>query len=80
MQVTIRQLRAETKAILRAIEHGKSVIITSHGEAKAKLTPIKKHISKPDIYEEVFGMWKSNDKTKDVNQFIKSQRASRKIC
>ena len=80
MHVTIRELRSSTKKLMQAVDRGEEVIITSHGKEKAKIEAIKNEEDKTDIMDEVFGMWKSNKKVKDVREFIRTQRKGRKLC
>lgn len=76
MEASAKDLRFRSKEILDSIERGEEVIITYHGKPKAKIVPYKgkgKERKKTDI----FGIWKDNSKTKDVNAFIDDIRGER---
>lgn len=74
MHVTVQQLRTQTKKILTAVSHGEKVIVTCHGTEKAQIIPFASKNEERVDYDNVFGMWKDNEKIVDVNKFIRQQR------
>jgi prevent-host-death family protein len=76
MNVTSKDLRFHTKEILNSVERGEEVIITYRGKPKAKLVTVKK-IRKKNKHDEIFGIWKDNDQTIDVNQYVRKIRRGR---
>ncbi|MFN7096090.1 MAG: type II toxin-antitoxin system Phd/YefM family antitoxin [Gammaproteobacteria bacterium] len=74
LQASVRELRSHTKELLDAVNRGEEVIITSRGKGYAKLVPLAAEATPEN---ELFGLWKDNSKTMDVEGFIKKVRASR---
>lgn len=78
MQATAKDLRFHTKEILDTVSRGEEVVITYRGNACAKLvplssTPLKK--KRPAL----FGMWKNDKATKDVNAYVDNLRKRRPL-
>ena len=47
------------------------------GKPYAKLVPIKKAKNRSDSSNELFGIWKDNEKVKDVNKYVRKLRKGR---
>ncbi len=79
MQATTKDLRYKTSDIIKAIERGEEVIITYRGEPKAKIVPLKVRKERRKVLKthSAFGIWKDNDKVKDVDGFVRSVRRGR---
>ena len=74
MQISSKQLRIDTKAILKALENGEHIVITYHGTPKAEILPLKK--PSPNRKKPVaFGMWQDHDE--DPLQTVKNLRKPR---
>jgi prevent-host-death family protein len=77
MTVTTKELRIQPGRILSQVNNGQEIIITYRGKNCARIVPLfdRSVIEKAD--EEIFGMWKDNKKTKDVDAFINNLRRGR---
>lgn len=77
MNATAKDLRFHSKELLDTVGRGEEVIITYRGKPCAKLVPIDS--SEEITLEEIglFGIWKDNDETADVEGFVKKLRKSR---
>lgn len=76
MKATAKDLRLNSGKLLDAVNRGEEVIITFRGKPCARL------ISCQDTREEaakneLFGIWKDNDKVQDVEQYIRDLRKGR---
>ncbi|MBW2660056.1 MAG: type II toxin-antitoxin system prevent-host-death family antitoxin [Deltaproteobacteria bacterium] len=77
MQATAKDLRFYSKELLNAVTRGEEVIITYRGKPCAKLVPIedgKKRSAQPN---ELFGIWKDNTQSEDVEKYIRTIRKGR---
>ena len=79
MIANIRELRASTKAILRAVDRGDTVIITNRGKPYAKLVPVKSVKSSKKKVNPLFGIWKdfARIKSKFPRQYVRQLREGR---
>ena len=78
MKATAKDLRFHSKELLESVERGEEVIITYRGKPHAKLVPFQKQ--KNGLIEEenkLFGIWKDNDATKNVNDYVRNLRKGR---
>jgi len=77
MNATAKDLRFHSKELLDTVGRGEEVIITYRGKPCAKLVPIDKN--EEMILEEtgLFGIWKDNDETADVESYVKKLRKGR---
>lgn len=76
MKATAKDLRFHSKELLDSVNRGEEVIITFRGKPCAKLIPYKdkkRQIEK----NKLFGIWKDNDRVKDVDAYIKELRKGR---
>ncbi len=64
---------------MKAIERGEEVVITYRGKPKARIIPISDSKNrKIDLQSHpAFGMWKDNDKVKDIDKYIRTIRKGR---
>ena len=78
MQATAKDLRFHSKELLNTVSRGEEVVITYRGKPCAKLVPIadeeKKAAPQPN---ELFGIWKDNVQTEDVDNYLRSMRKGR---
>tara|TARA_B100000508_G_C11442954_1_gene269787 strand:- start:105 stop:347 length:243 start_codon:yes stop_codon:yes gene_type:complete len=80
MRASIRELRSETKAIMNAVGHGESVVITYYGEDFAEIKPIKKKkSSKASKSDEAFGMWADHKDIESVDAYVDKLRQGRQL-
>ncbi len=78
MQATAKDLRFHSKELLNTVNRGEEVVITYRGKPCAKLVPIedeeKKLSAQPN---ELFGIWKDNAQTEDVDTYVRTIRKGR---
>ena len=79
MKTTAKDLRFHSKRIFDAVARGEEVVITYRGKAKAKIVPIestcKKNIKTKT--HKLFGIWENNDKTLNVEKYVREVRKGR---
>ncbi len=75
MKATAKDLRFHSKDLLDTVSRGEEVVITFRGKPCAKLIPFEagKKASKNDF----FGIWKDDEKTKNVNDYVRELRKGR---
>ncbi len=76
MRATAKDLRFHSKEILDTVSRGEEVVITYRGKPCAKLVPYseaKDAVSK----NELFGIWKNNDSTQSVDEYVRNLRKGR---
>ena len=76
MQATAKDLRFHSAELLNTVKRGEEVIITYRGKPCAKLVPVDEEI-KPIVQNELFGIWKDNDQTDNVENYVRNLRKSR---
>ena len=76
MQATAKDLRVRVKELLETVIRGEEVIITHRGKPCAKLVPIDTKESNEEE-NELFGIWKDDKKSKDVDAYIRKIRKGR---
>lgn len=76
MRATAKELRFNSGKLLDAVNRGEEVIITFRGKPCAKLVPCQ-DIREKKVKNELFGMWKDNDKVQDIEQYIRDLRKGR---
>ena len=83
MEISAKQLRMQPGRIISMVNNGQDITITYRGKPSAKIIPItnRKDIAKKEFNSEneLFGLWKSRDDTKDVEYFVRNMRKGRKI-
>lgn len=78
MKATAKDLRFHSKELLESVERGEEVIITYRGKPHAKLVPIRKQkTGLIDGENKLFGIWKDNDSTINVNKYVRNLRKGR---
>ncbi len=79
MQATTKDLRYKTSDIIKAIERGEEVVITYRGKPKAKIVPFEDKKERRKILKThpAFGIWRDNEKVKDVDGFLRAIRKGR---
>ena len=77
MQATAKDLRFHSTALLNTVKRGEEVVITYRGKPCAKLVPIAEEERQPITPNELFGIWKDDDQTKDVENYVRNIRKGR---
>ena len=78
MKATAKELRFKTREIFAAIERGEEVLITYRGKEKARIIPVSKKRGNTDSREEeLFGIWKENERVDDVSAYLDHLRGGR---
>jgi prevent-host-death family protein len=77
MKATAKDLRFHSKELLDTVNRGEEVVITYRGKPCAKLVPIKHEVAKSSGKNELFGIWKDYDETKDVEGYVRNLRKGR---
>ena len=75
VQTTIKQLRRETGAVVRAVERGEKVIVTYRGRPVAEMSPVRQKARTRD--DELFGIWRDNEAVASVEDFMAKVRKGR---
>ena len=77
MKATAKDLRFYSGRLLEQIARGQEIIITHRGRPCAKLVPLDKSATsrKPD--DNLFGIWKNNKATKDIQGYVSKLRRGR---
>jgi len=76
MRATAKDLRFQSKMLLDSVIRGEDVIITFRGKPCAKLVAYqdqKRKVGK----NELFGMWKDKEATKNVEEYVRNMRRGR---
>jgi len=76
MKATAKDLRFHSKELLDTVSRGEEIIITFRGKPCAKLIPYRDQ-SKVIAENELFGIWKDNDRIQDVDEYIRGLRKGR---
>ena len=76
MKATAKDLRFHSKELLDTVSRGEEVIITFRGRPCAKLVPYRDK-KKVSAGNELFGIWKDNDRIQDVNEYVRGLRKGR---
>jgi len=76
MKATAKDLRFHSKALIETVKRGEEIVITFRGKPCAKLVPFEEK-RKIEIKNEVFGMWKDNDLTENIDEYVRNLRRNR---
>jgi len=77
MKVTAKDLRAQTRRLLDAVDRGEQVVITYRGKPRARLVPADAHIPTPRHDTGLFGLWSDDERSRDVGEFVDDLRRPR---
>lgn len=77
MQATAKDLRFHSKELLNTVNRGEEVVITYRGKPCAKLVPIEEEKKTSPETNELFGIWKDNAQTEDVEKYTRTIRKGR---
>ena len=77
MQATAKDLRFHAKELLNTVNRGEEVVITYRGKPCAKLVPIQEEKKTPAQPNELFGIWKDDAQTENVENYIRTIRKGR---
>lgn len=75
MNATAKDLRFHSKELLDTVSRGEAVVITFRGKPCARMVPFE-----PDTKtaaNKLFGMWKDNAGTEDVDTYVRELRKGR---
>ena len=71
MKIAAKDLHAHIRRILTAVERGQEVVITVRGKARAKIVPMQeKKVVAARKGTALFGIWKDNPKSRDVEIYV----------
>ena len=76
MKATAKDLRFNSKGLLDTVNRGEEVVITFRGKPCAKLIPYREQ-NEVTIKNELFGIWKDNDKVQDIDEYVRGLRKGR---
>ena len=76
MKATAKDLRFNSKGLLDTVNRGEEVVITFRGKPCAKLIPYREK-NEFILKNELFGIWKDNDKVQDVDEYVRGLRKGR---
>ncbi len=77
MKASAKDLRFHSKEILDAITRGEEIIITYRGKPRARIIPFEQLNHNITDDHNLFGIWKDNDKIKDVRKYVRELRKGR---
>ena len=77
MQATAKDLRFHSTELLNTVKRGEEVIITYRGKPCAKLVPIEEKNEQSIKTDELFGIWKDNELTENVEDYVRKKRKGR---
>jgi prevent-host-death family protein len=80
MEITTKQLRIQPGRIISQVNNGQEIIITYRGKAFAKIIPLNRKYPEQDYDDELFGIWKDREDTKDVEQYVRNMRKGTIRC
>lgn len=75
MKATAKDLRFHSKELLDTVSRGEEIVITFRGKPCAKLIPFE--AGKESTTNDFFGIWKDNEKTENVEIYIRELRKGR---
>jgi prevent-host-death family protein len=76
MKATAKDLRFHSKELLDTVNRGEEVVITYRGKPCAKLVPYLE-TGRRTSSNELFGIWKDNDATENVDEYVRKLRKGR---
>ena len=76
MNATAKDLRFHSKELLDTVSRGEEVVITYRGKPCARLVPVA-NAGPRTGKNELFGIWKDNDETRNVDEYVRSLRKGR---
>jgi len=77
MKASAKDLRFHSKELLETVNRGEEVVITYRGKPCAKLVPIKAIEPNSADKNELFGIWKDDEKTDNVENYVRNLRKGR---
>lgn len=76
MNATAKDLRFRSKELLDTVSRGEEVVITYRGKPCARLVPVAETGTRSGK-NALFGIWKDNDDTRNVDEYVRSLRKGR---
>lgn len=76
MNATAKDLRFHSKELMESVRRGEEVVITFRGKPCAKLVPFHEPQDRKAA-NELFGIWKDNDRTSNVEEYVRNLRKGR---
>ncbi len=78
MKATAKDLRFHSKELLDSVSRGEEVIITFRGKPQARIVPYDSDMNEKDEKKPaLFGIWKDNTETGNVDQYVRKLRKGR---
>ncbi|MBN1561150.1 type II toxin-antitoxin system prevent-host-death family antitoxin [candidate division KSB1 bacterium] len=78
MRATAKDLRFHAKELFEAVSRGEEIIITYRGKDIAKLVPFEAETDRiQDETHDLFGIWRDEPKSTDVEDYVRSLRKAR---
>ena len=77
MKATAKDLRFHSRELLDSVARGEEVVITYRGRPCARLVPIGRKRKANEDPNELFGVWKDNEKVRDVGRSVRDLRQGR---
>ncbi len=77
MKATAKDLRFHSKKLIDSVNRGEEVVITYRGKPCAKLIPYQEDKKSTCQKHELFGMWKDNKATENVDDYLNNLRKGR---
>jgi len=74
MKASVKYFWVHTREILNTACHGEEVIITFRGKTKVRILPFNAENNNVTRKIKLFGIWKDNDRVKDVDQYVRNIR------
>ena len=75
MNMTIRELRSQTKQAIEMVERGVEVTITKRGRPCAKIVAVATRNERKE--NPIFGMWKDRTEMKNPSEYVRKLRRGR---
>ena len=76
MKATAKDLRFHSQELMDSVNRGEEVVITFRGKPCAKLVPYQE-IKKQTGKNELFGIWKDNEISQNVDEHVRNLRKGR---
>ena len=80
MEITTKQLRIQPGRIIGQVNNGQEITVTYRGKPRAKIVPIltRRNVDIEEAENELFGIWKNREDTKNVEEFVRRMRKGRR--
>jgi len=79
MKATAKDLRFFSGRLLEQVARGQEIIITHRGRPCAKLVPLDEPATRCKPDDTLFGIWKNNKATADIQGYVAKLRRGRSV-